>query len=355
MSTIFSRVFPVLLMLSLLVAGVIYWQLQDYLDRPLQIDDSGLEYSLQRGSSLTAVAYSLQRQGVLQSPRWLTVYSRLSGRGVKIKAGDYLLEQGLTARQLLQKLERGDVQYFQVTLVEGWNLWQLQAALAAQPRLAIKLEDFPLEQKSIAQILGIDASVISLDGLFFPDTYRYHSAMTDIDILQRAQQRLQSVLAEEWKNRGQKLPYSSPYEALIMASLVEKETGDASERAQIAGVFVRRLAKGMRLQTDPAVIFGLGPQFDGNLRRRHLKDASNPYNTYRHHGLTPTPIALVGRAAIHAALHPAEGDSLYFVAKGDGSHYFSRTLKEHQKAVRKYQVYQRRKDYSSAPSSKKPS
>jgi UPF0755 protein len=160
---------------------------------------------------------------------------------------------------------------------------------------------------------------------------------------------LLAVLNAEWESRSAGLPYDSPYDALIMASLVEKETAVASERERIAGVFVRRLAKKMRLQTDPTIIYGLGAQFDGNLRSRHLKDSSNRYNTYRHHGLPPTPIALVGREAIHAALHPAEGEALYFVARGDGSHHFSTTLDEHNRAVRKYQIERRREDYRSVP------
>ena len=330
-----------------IAAVVIFTQLQRYLDTPLTIPEQGMEYGLTRGGSLISVTHSLSKQGVLDFPRVFTVYCRLSGRGDSIKAGDYFFKRGLTPRKLLNKLERGDVQYFQVTLVEGWRQLQILSALRSQQKLDVSLAD--TEQEINANQLGIDVPYQSLEGLFFPDTYRYHSGTTDIELLQQAYQRMQNVLEEAWRGRSENLPYANAYEALIMASLVEKETGDASERAEIAGVFVRRLRKGMRLQTDPAIIYGLGAGFDGNLRSRHLKDASNPYNTYRHHGLTPTPIALAGREAIHAALHPAGGESLYFVAKGDGSHYFSRTLEEHQKAVRKYQIYQRRKDYSSAP------
>jgi len=189
----------------------------------------------------------------------------------------------------------------------------------------------------------------NLEGLFFPDTYQYHRGMSMLDILSQSHQRLLQVLDEEWQQRAEGLPYSSPYAALIMASLVEKETGVPSERRTIAGVFVRRLKNKMRLQTDPTVIYGLGQSFDGNLRSRHLKDEKNLYNTYRHFGLPPTPIATVGREAIYAALHPEAGKSLYFVAKGDGSHYFSETLAEHNKAVRHYQIEKRRKDYVSSP------
>jgi UPF0755 protein len=189
---------------------------------------------------------------------------------------------------------------------------------------------------------------VSAEGLFFPDSYRYERGDSDWELLQRAHSALQSVLTQEWAQRAAELPYETPYEALIMASIIEKETGAPEEREQIAGVFVRRLQQGMRLQTDPTVIYGLGESFDGNLLRTHLKDAGNPYNSYRHRGLPPSPIALPGRAAIHAALHPAPGDAMYFVATGDGRHVFSATLAEHQRAVRKYQL-RRKKDYRSSP------
>lgn len=327
----------------LLAAASGWYLLQQWLDEPLAVAEPGIEYQLQRGETLYSLAAGLAQEGVLDKPRWLSVYCRLSGRGHAIKAGDYWLEPGISARQLLDKLERGDVRVFQVTLVEGWTLRQVYAHLQQQPRLAKVLSE-PLT----AGQLGLDWQG-SLEGMLFPDTYRYHAGDSDMSILVQAWQRMQQVLAEEWQQRSEQLPYDTPYEALIMASLVERETGYAPERPIIAGVFVRRLQKNMRLQTDPTVIYGLGEAFDGNLRSRHLKDDSNSYNTYRHHGLPPTPIALAGREAIHAALHPAAGSALYFVARGDGSHYFSDTLEEHQRAVRKYQIEQRRKNYSSSP------
>ncbi len=350
MSKTLPRLIVCVVVVLSIATALVYTQLQRYLDTPLLITGPGLEYSLPRGGSLNSVAYALSKQGVMESPRSLTLYSRLSGRGNSIKAGDYILEAGITPRLLLDKLERGDVQYYQLTLVEGWNLAQVVAALRSQQRLTLSLG--ASDGIITAEQLGVDTVYPSLEGLLFPDTYHYHSGSTDIELLKQAYQRLQQVLEAEWRGRAETVPYKNAYEALIMASLVEKETGVASERAQIAGVFVRRLQKGMRLQTDPSIIYGLGPAFDGNLRSRHLKDSSNPYNTYRHHGLTPTPIALVGREAIHAALHPAEGETFYFVAKGDGTHHFSKTLKEHQRAVRKYQISHRRKDYSSTPPAK---
>ncbi|MFA7553588.1 MAG: endolytic transglycosylase MltG [Spongiibacteraceae bacterium] len=345
----FATVFFVFIVLALAAS---HYYLQRYLDQPLAVVGSGIEYTLVEGGSLGSLAYGLERQGVLETPRLLLLYSRLTQRGQNIQAGDYWLTPGTTPRDLLDKLERGDVRYFNVTLVEGWNLQNVMTALRSQSRLNHKIKD--INDPALLAMLGVPENYTSLEGLLFPDTYRFHSQTTDLELLRQAVLRMQQVLAEEWQSRADNLPYETAYEALIMASLIEKETGDASERAQIAGVFVRRLQRNMRLQTDPAVIYGMGSDFDGNLRRADLKNTNNPYNTYRFHGLTHTPIALAGREAIHAALHPAEGDSLYFVAKGDGSHYFSATLQEHLQAVNKYQIQQRRKDYSSAPK-KKPS
>ena len=339
-----------LLLLAIAVGG---YATTRYLASPLHIENEGFDFTLSKGGSLSSVAYQLAQQGVLDHPRWLIIYARLTGHGKSIKTGDYFFQAGLTVETLINKLERGDVKYYQVTFVEGWTTQQAVDVLLQQERLQKTLTAIDLEKLAKLLLNDEDAGLPALEGRLFPDTYRYHSGVTDMDLLQQSYARMEKVLAEEWQARELDLPYKTPYEALIMASLIEKETGAASERPEIAGVFVRRLRKGMRLQTDPTVIYGLGAAFDGNLRSRHLKDASNRYNTYRHHGLPPTPIALAGREAIRAALHPAKGDTLYFVAKGDGTHYFSRTFKEHQKAVRKYQIEQRRKDYSSAPVTKK--
>ncbi|MCP3906790.1 MAG: endolytic transglycosylase MltG [Oceanicoccus sp.] len=342
-----SKVLVFLVLAAVVVLSLAYMQMQRYLTTPLPIPQGGVEYTLAKGGSLNAMAYSLSNKGLLTSPRWLIAYSRLSARGQVIKAGDYWLDEGLTPLTLLDKLEQGDVRYYQLTLVEGWNLTQVLAALRSQPKLK---QTIASDATTIqASDLGIEVPYERLEGLLFPDTYRYHSDTTDVELLRQSYTQLQDFLAAQWEKRANNLPYKTSYEALIMASLIEKETGVANERPEIAGVFVRRLQKRMRLQTDPTIIYGLGASFDGNLRSRHLKDASNLYNTYRHPGLTPTPIALAGAEAIMAALHPKDGTSLYFVAKGDGSHYFSDTLEEHQKAVRKYQIEQRRKNYSSAP------
>jgi UPF0755 protein len=276
----------------------------------------------------------------------LLAYGRWTGLDEQIKRGEYRLPGGTTAAGLLELLSEGNVIQYQVTLPEGITLKQAVVLLAKQEQLQHVLQG--ADDARIEALAGPDQSP---EGLFFPDSYRYERGATDWQIMQRARRRMQEVLAQEWQKKDPALPYETPYDALIMASIVERETGIPSERRQIAGVFVRRLLRKMRLQTDPSVIYGLGDHFDGNLRRKHLQDESNPYNTYRHRGLPPSPISLPGRAAIHAALHPDVGDALYFVARGDGSHDFSASLKEHQTAVRQYQL-NRTENYRSSPGNK---
>lgn len=232
---------------------------------------------------------------------------------------------------------------YRVTLVEGWTFRQALQKIRSEQKIVKSAAGSTVH--AAARALGLEGGAV--EGWIFPDTYVYRSGTTDIELLQQAYERMQQVLGEEWLAKGDRLPYKSPYEALIMASLIEKETGQPSERSQIAGVFVRRLNRGMRLQTDPAVIYGLGEGYNGNLTRAHLRQPT-PYNTYVIRGLPPTPIALPGRAAIRAALNPEPGKSLYFVGKGDGSHHFSATLTEHNRAVREYQL-KRRADYRSSP------
>ncbi|TNF07304.1 MAG: endolytic transglycosylase MltG [Gammaproteobacteria bacterium] len=327
-----------LLAAALLVAN---WLLTDYLETPLELQRS-LTIKVPAGTSLTAQARQMEKEGLLKWSRVLTVYGRLSGQ-TGIKAGEYLLHPGDTPRELLAKWVRGDVIQYSLTFPEGLTFSDWLLLLANVEKLEQVLT--PGSQQHILEQLG--AEISHPEGWFFPDTYSYSEGDTDRDILLRAHQRMREVLAEEWSSRSSGLPYDDPYEALIMASIIEKETGVAEERGQIAGVFVRRLQKGMRLQTDPTVIYGLGDAYKGNIRRKHLRQHSD-YNTYLIKGLPPTPIAMPGREAIHAALHPEDGNSLFFVAKGDGSHYFSATLEEHQKAVREFQL-QRRSDYRSQP------
>lgn len=333
----------ILVLLSLVLG---FEALTRYLNTPLQIGPQAMEYTLKPGGSLGTVVYTLAHKKVLMTPYVLMLYSRLMDRGHPIHAGEYVFEPGLTPLSLLDKLEKGEVKTYRLALIEGWKLTQLLSSLKGQEKIDHTLDT---EDPRWFAKLGVPLDYPSMEGLFFPDTYQFSAGSSDQSILRQAYFRMQNVLNEEWQAREENLPYQEPYDALIMASLIEKETGVAEERSEIAGVFVRRLYKNMRLQTDPAVIYGLGDNFDGNLRSKHLKDPSNPFNTYRHKGLPPTPIALVGREAIYAALHPSKGDSLYFVAKGDGTHYFSRTFEEHLSAVKKYQLLQRRNDYRSTP------
>ena len=334
------------ILLTVVVAWIAVCKFESYLVRPLSIDTmQALE--VERGSSLGAIIKQLANRHLLTQPLLFQLYVRCTGRGHHIQAGEYLLGPGTTPLDLLDMLEQGHVRMHAITLVEGWTLAQLRAQLNKDSHLRQVLRDVPASELLTA--LDIDEPGRQPEGLFFPDTYVFSGATSDRDILRQSYKRMQRVLEQEWSARAAHLPYRDAYDALIMASIVERETGVGSERPEIAGVFVRRLQKDMLLQTDPTVIYGLGAQFDGNLRRRDLEDAGNPYNTYAHRGLPPTPIALAGRAAIHAALQPSAGDALYFVGKGDGSHQFSATLEEHERAVKKYQIEQRRADYRSRP------
>lgn len=326
------------------------WEFFDYLARPLPIE-SVQEVEVERGTSLRPLIRQLAARGMLERPLLFQLYVRSTGRGNHIQAGEYLLGPGTTPLDLLDMLERGQVRMHAVTLVEGWTLAQLRAQLRKATHLKQVLQDVPAAD--LLTVLGVEAPAgRAPEGLFFPDTYVFSGATSDRDILRQAYRRMQSVLDEEWSARASNLPYRDAYDALIMASIVERETGVARERPTIAGVFVRRLQRDMPLQTDPTVIYGLGEQFDGNLRRRDLDDPTNVFNTYQRRGLPPTPIALAGRAAIRAALQPDSGNALYFVGKGDGSHQFSATLEEHERAVRRYQIEQRRQDYRSRPGEK---
>lgn len=310
---------------------------------PLNIPDGGYTLNIEAGDTLTRVAQSLQREGVLAHPLLLTTYGRITGLDAQIKRGEYRVPQYATAQSLLELLTSGEVVQYRVTFPEGITLSQALDMLHAQVGIRVTPEP-----ELTVQLHALVAPYAEPEGLFFPAGFQYTRGTTELEILRRAHHMMTTVLQQEWRERAADLPYDSPYEALVMASIVEKETGLPEERAEIAGVFVRRLQRGMRLQTDPTVIYGLGPEFDGNLTRRHLADDRNRFNTYRHAGLPPTPIALPGREALHAAMHPAAGKTLYFVARGDGGHVFSETLAEHQKAVRKYQL-RRRQDYRSAP------
>ena len=334
-----------LVLLLLLVAGLaLLLHGYRYLGQPLELTEQTIQIT--PGTGFSQLTTQLQQRDIISNPLVWKLYARITAKATRVQAGEYQLEASITPAELLDKLVRGDVIQHQITLVEGWNFTQLLQALAADKKLEHQLAE--LKRSEVMAKLGKPDE--HPEGRFFPDSYQFTRGTTDVDILQRAYQRLSTILDDEWQQRAKDLPYKTTYDALIMASIVEKETGQANERAEIAGVFVRRLQKRMRLQTDPTVIYGLGERYKGNIRRKHLKQPT-PYNTYVIRGLPPTPIAMVGREAIHAALHPKPGKSLYFVAKGDGSHFFSDTLEQHNRAVRRYQIQRRAEQYRSTPQS----
>ncbi len=328
-----GRIALLLLLAAAVAGGLAVREYRAFIDRPMNVPAEGYVLDVPAGSSLARVASQLEAAGVIDQALLLRAYGRLSGQAARIKAGEYALAAGTTPRQLLEKLVAGEVVQYTLTLVEGWTFKQLMQAVRAHPALTQTLTG--LSGEEIMARLGSPG--VHPEGQFYPDTYRFPRGTTDLDFLRRAHELMKRRLAAEWDQRSEGLPLKTPYEALILASIIERETGVPEERPRIAGVFVRRLKLGMRLQTDPTVIYGVGDAFDGNLRRRDLL-TDTPYNTYTRAGLPPTPIAMPSAAAINAALNPAPGNELYFVSKGDGSHYFSATLEEHNAAVRRYQL-----------------
>ncbi|WP_459206214.1 endolytic transglycosylase MltG [Pseudomonas sp. MLB6B] len=335
-----------LLEIGLVLAGLTFgwaaWKVQSVVDQPLRLSEERM-LEVPTGTTPNRMFYRMQSEGLLDEALWLRLYWRFNMADTALHTGEYRLTPGMTMGELFGAWRRGDVVQYTLTLVEGWNFRQVRSALARHDTLEHTLEG--LSDTEVMEKLG--HSGVFPEGRFFPDTYRFVRGMTDVELLQQAYQRLDEVLAKEWAERATGLPYRDPYQALIMASLVEKETGIPQERRQIAGVFIRRLRLGMMLQTDPTVIYGMGERYNGRITRADLREPT-PYNTYTMTGLPPTPIAMVGREAIHAALNPADGSSLYFVARGDGSHVFSDDLEDHNSAVREFQI-KRRADYRSSP------
>jgi UPF0755 protein len=300
-------------------------------DAPLA-NQEPVYFEISKGQGLATIAEALHERGLIDRPRWFRLLAWLDKVQARLKYGEYEIPPGTTPRQLLALFASGKVRHYSLTFVEGWNFRQIVEALNRQTALVHHVEG-----KSPKEIMGlIDAPGEDAEGRFYPDTYFFNRGTDDLELLRRAYRKMQAVLAEEWQGRAADLPVQSPYEALILASLVEKETGRADERPRIAGVFSRRLQKGMLLQTDPTVIYGMGEAYAGNIRKEDLLRES-PFNTYLHTGLPPTPISMPGLASLRAALHPEPGDSLYFVARGDGGHVFSKTLAEHNQAVDQHQ------------------
>jgi peptidoglycan lytic transglycosylase G len=296
-----------------------------------------LQFDLRPGSSLRGVAKQMKRAGVLQHARPFVAMARLLGEAGNIKAGNYEITEPVTPYRLLRKITAGEVTQVAIKFVEGWTFREMRVALDNHPDIAHATRG--LANDEILRQLKIEQA--SPEGLFFPDTYYFAKGSSDLRVLRRAYRLMQGHLQARWAKRAPNLPLSTPYEALILASIVEKETGSEKERGLVAAVFLNRLRKGMLLQADPTVIYGLGDAFDGNLRKRDLV-TDTPHNTYTRVGLPPTPIAMPGIASLDASLRTPESDVLYFVSRGDGSSHFSRTLGEHERAVTKYQRSRRR-------------
>ncbi len=325
----------IIILLCVAIAGVVIFYFDRALYRPLPGLDTPQVFEVAPGSSLTRVGESLQSRGLLRSPRLLNGLARLRGVSGQIKPGEYELTPGMSAAQLLDKMVAGDNVQYRVTLVEGWTVAQALDQIWQGNKIQRTLDSYdPARVSALLELEGDNP-----EGMLFPDTYFYTAGTTDVELLQRSRQQLEAVLSEQWENRLGALPYEDSYDALILASIIEKESAATSERGDIAGVFIRRLERGMRLQSDPTVIYGMGSQFNGDLTRADLQ-AETPYNTYRIAGLPPTPIALAGLESIRASLNPVESDYLYFVATGDGGHYFSSTLEEHNAAVERFQLAQ---------------
>lgn len=322
-----------ILALLFLIGAFGAMRLQKFLDTPVTVPEAGVAFEIESGASFGSIATALEQRGIIASGRMLRMHARWAEQANRVQAGEYFIDAGTTPRELLRQFTRGAVRLYSFTIIEGWTRWDLLRALHEQPELDASMtdEDWP----ALLESLGADTS--HPEGLFLPETYYFPRQTSDRTLLRQAYELMQGALAQAWSNKAESAVVKTPYEGLILASIIEKETARSDERERIAGVFSRRLEKGMRLQTDPTVIYGLGQNFNGNLTRKDLQTPT-PYNTYTRHGLPPTPIAMPGRASIRAALNPAAGDELFFVATGigDGSHYFSTTKEEHDQAVAAY-------------------
>ena len=337
-----KRVFMLLLLLMFasiaVVAAWLYYFAHHNFPLPAVLSKAGLtasafEFTVKPGASLKALSKQLTGQGLLPEPQSLWLLGRLTNQATGIQAGSYRLDNAVTPLELLQKLNDGDVIPVSVTFIEGSTFADMRARLEKTDGVKVMLKG--LSNTEVLKRIGATESYP--EGLFFPDTYRFATGSTDVELLKTSYQVMKKKLDEAWAMRDENLPYKTPYDALKMASIIEKETGKAEERPLIGAVFINRLRIPMRLQTDPTVIYGLGESYDGNIRKRDLT-TDTPYNTYTRDGLPPTPIAMPGWGSLMAAVKPAASQKLYFVGKGDGTHYFSASLDEHNRAVAKYQL-----------------
>ena len=330
----FMRLLRTSLLLAVLAGmGATAW-LAYFASKVVDVPANARTFNVDHGRSLHSVSEQFAQVGLISDHWSFLVFARLMGAAGDIKAGSYQVGEQIAPYRLLEKIVRGEFAQAELRFIEGWTFVQLRSVLDGHP--ALKHDSTALSNAQILEHLGVDNK--SPEGLFFPDTYYFAVASSDLALLKQAYSRMQAKLQTLWEERAQGLPLKNPYEALIFASIVEKETGRDDERALVAAVFINRLKRGMRLQTDPTVIYGLGSSFDGNLRRRDLQ-ADNSYNTYTRFGLPPTPIAMPGEASIRATLNPAQIQALYFVGRGDGSHQFSSNLVEHNRAVNKFQLH----------------
>ena len=327
-----------IILLALIAVSYLTFDAYRFLTSPVSTKMPSREiiYTVTRGQNIGQIDADLFSRGVFKKARYFSLFSRVDGSSLKIKVGEYQFLSSITPLQLLTQLVSGKVTSYKLTIVEGWRVSELLEKLASNPNLTHQLQsDIPLNEQLAGQLVYSQAN---LEGLFLPDTYYFTKGDSDISLLLRSNAALAKLLGNTWAGRAQKSPLKTPYEALILASIVERETAAADERPRIAGVFVSRLNKGIRLQTDPSVIYGMGEAFDGNIRRKDLR-RDTPYNTYTRGGLPPTPISLPGSSAIKSVLHPNITGELYFVATGKaGRHQFSKTLKAHNRAVREYQL-----------------
>jgi UPF0755 protein len=333
MIVIIRRLLTWSLIAALLLIALLVFQLLRFQHGAIPLAAGPDVFLIRSGSNIKSIAHDLARQKIIDDPWLFILLAKVRGFETRVRAGEYQIEPGLTADELLEKFAAGNAIQYKLTVIEGWSFRQMLMAIAENSVI-----ESTLQGKSDAQIMALlGYPGQHPEGLFFPDTYRFPKGTSDVDFLKRAYQVMHKHLEREWSERDPELPLKSSYEALTLASIIEKETGAGFERPLIAGVFVERLKRNMRLQTDPTIIYGLGEQYDGDIRYRDLKK-DTPYNTYLHAGLTPTPIALPGLLAIRAALHPTPTDALYFVSKGDGTHQFSATLEQHNAAVARYQL-----------------
>ena len=325
------RVFTLLLLILAGVGAYLYADIQKYITTPVNHAEEMISINVDRGMPFSTVAALLETKGLIREPLYWKLFARFKQQTQKIKSGEYQIRGDLSPEEILSLLVSGETIRYQLTVIEGNRFNDFWEEIQANEKVKKTIPSVPI----LLSKLGIEQE--NPEGLFLPETYSYSADTTDLELFQRSYRFMQEYLDKVWQDREADLPLNNAYEALILASIVEKETGAAHERPLIAGVFVNRLRKGMRLQTDPTIIYGMGDAFDGNLRKKDLL-RDNPYNTYTRYGLPPTPICLPGREAIDAVLHPEKTDKLYFVSKGDGTHYFSKTYREHQNAVIKYQL-----------------